>query len=179
MAPFFPLEAELSERLANVSHARQTVALIGLDVADPFILDRCLCLNSAPEHALEGLRQAPAAGVAAGEIRRPLQLAVWGAAEPAAGDDEPAPHAQRAASALLAWLRDVGADETWVLVKGPSVYWPRRLPALGFAEVSTHESPDGASYRRFSIAIRNYKPTPDWFGPRNWANPELFGVFRW
>lgn len=166
----------------DVARSRQAVALIGLAPLELDPANGLLAICKAPADALAQLRELPAGRDEGGQPRRPLRLAVWGAgAHDTAGEPTTATPVdyQRAGNALLAWLRDVGADETWVLTDEQDQQWPARLQALGFTEAPFAGEREAAHCRRFCFAIRSYKPAPDWLGPRNWANPELFGLFRW
>ncbi|WP_290652932.1 DUF6231 family protein [Aquisalimonas sp.] len=31
----------------------------------------------------------------------------------------------------------------------------------------------------YGFDVGTYKTTPDWLNPRYWANPELWGKYRW
>ncbi len=48
-----------------------------------------------------------------------------------------------------------------------------QLRALGFT------GHDGMGKDAYTFNIANYKETPEWLSPRNWANPELWDKFRW
>ncbi|TKA91199.1 hypothetical protein FAZ79_01265 [Guyparkeria sp. SB14A] len=48
----------------------------------------------------------------------------------------------------------------------------RKMVSLGF----TRQAPDAPVYL---FDIKTYKHTPDWLNARNWANPELWGKYRW
>ena len=169
MPPNFQLEPWLLAHLARVAVSRHAVALIGLGSLGMTSGKPAVEVSNDPADALARLRELPSDPDPSGDPRRPLRLAIWGAAA----------HDDRAASALLAWLRDVGADETWVLLNGQDRLWPARLLALGFTAAPLVGELEGQHCRRFCFAIRSYKPAPDWLGPHNWANPELFGQFRW
>ncbi|MFW6041456.1 MAG: DUF6231 family protein [Guyparkeria sp.] len=74
-------------------------------------------------------------------------------------------------SQLLASLRDRG-NRPVVVYLGESVDDRMKMIALGYKA----SSPDDPVYQ---FDIHDYKQTPDWLNPRNWANPELWDKYRW
>lgn len=89
--------------------------------------------------------------------------------------DLPGSLGQAAAEQLVARLRDVQAQRILWLLDG-SVPWERKdLLALGFRLLDG--SDDGQ--RLYGYDIDNYKTTPDWLNAKHWANPELWGKYRW
>lgn len=48
----------------------------------------------------------------------------------------------------------------------------RQMVALGYRRLE-------AAIPLYQFDIETYKDTPDWLSPRNWANPELWGKYRW
>nr|WP_284047489.1 DUF6231 family protein [Guyparkeria hydrothermalis] len=48
----------------------------------------------------------------------------------------------------------------------------RQMVALGYRRLQ-------AEIPLYQFDIETYKDTPDWLSPRNWANPELWGKYRW
>jgi hypothetical protein len=38
---------------------------------------------------------------------------------------------------------------------------------------------NGIEYGLFTYHIDDYKKTPDWLNADNWANPEMWGKYRW
>ena len=48
----------------------------------------------------------------------------------------------------------------------------QRMVALGYRRLTANEG-------LYVFDIENYKDTPDWLSPRNWANPELWDKYRW
>ena len=82
---------------------------------------------------------------------------------------------QSSAEALVARLRDVQAQRIlWQLEPG-SPWSQQDLLALGFHLLDADE----AGNRLYGYDIDNYKQTPDWLSPKNWANPELWDKKRW
>ena len=74
-------------------------------------------------------------------------------------------------SQLLASLRDRG-NRPVIVYLGESVDDRMKMIALGYKA----SSPDDPVYQ---FDIHDYKQTPDWLNPRNWANPELWDKYRW
>lgn len=72
---------------------------------------------------------------------------------------------------LLASLRDRGNRPIAVHMEGVEDAKSRMI-ALGFRGT---ELPEPV----FNYDIRDYKHTPDWLNARHWANPELWGKYRW
>lgn len=72
---------------------------------------------------------------------------------------------------LLASLRDRGNRPIAVHLEGIEDATSRMI-TLGFRGT---ELPEPV----FNYDIRDYKHTPDWLNARNWANPELWGKYRW
>ncbi|MDG4868168.1 DUF6231 family protein [Guyparkeria sp. 1SP6A2] len=72
---------------------------------------------------------------------------------------------------LLASLRDRGNRPIAVHLEGIENATSRMI-ALGFRGT---ELPEPV----FKYDILDYKHTPDWLNARNWANPELWGKYRW
>ena len=60
----------------------------------------------------------------------------------------------------------------------PSPALAGQLRALGFQDRGTARH-DGRSVSVAGFDIDDYKHTPDWLSPRNWANPELWNRYRW
>ena len=48
----------------------------------------------------------------------------------------------------------------------------QQLVSLGYRRLAADEA-------LYLFDIDTYKDTPDWLNPRNWANPELWGKYRW
>ncbi|MFP4639754.1 MAG: DUF6231 family protein [Guyparkeria sp.] len=74
-------------------------------------------------------------------------------------------------SQLLASLRDRG-NRPVIVYLHESVDDRMKMIALGYKA----SSPDDPVYQ---FDIHDYKQTPDWLNPRNWANPELWDKYRW
>ncbi|WP_125199139.1 DUF6231 family protein [Guyparkeria sp. SCN-R1] len=75
---------------------------------------------------------------------------------------------------LLAALRDRANRRIIVHLGDGRVGGPddRQMVALGYRRLKT-ETP------LYEFNIESYKDTPDWLNSRNWANPELWGKYRW
>lgn len=89
------------------------------------------------------------------------------------------------ADALLSRLRDLHARHLFVFVpmgegwSGLQSHWHQTdLLALGFSLWKTYtiEQSDLHLYR---FELDTYKATPEWLNSKYWANPELFGKYRW
>lgn len=77
---------------------------------------------------------------------------------------------------LLAGLRDLYARRTLLRLALHESDWTQGdLISLGFSRL-WH---DGRGLAYYGFDVGTYKTTPDWLNPRNWANPELFGRYRW
>jgi hypothetical protein len=89
----------------------------------------------------------------------------------------------RAGAALIARLRDVQAKKLILLVSnslsGEHNRWQRQdLLALGLHHQSSYDN-NGQAAAIYTFDIGNYKPTPDWLNPSNWAHPERWDKDRW
>jgi hypothetical protein len=81
------------------------------------------------------------------------------------------------AAALLAALRDRCAQR--VLVALPGRPWSAQdMRGFGFESLGTVRA-GAAVLGTYGFDIDRYKRTPDWLNARHWANPELWGRFRW
>ena len=82
---------------------------------------------------------------------------------------------------VLSMLRDQTQSRLHVFVAegsalvNPSLSERTALMALGL--VGKKDEQQDIWWCEFDIA--DYKTTPDWFGPKNWANPELWDQYRW
>lgn len=83
-------------------------------------------------------------------------------------------------AALLARLRDVQAQRFAVIVpEQRETHWtPDTFIALGMS-IHGHYHEAGQPLLLATYDIANYKRTPDWLSPENWANPELWDKYRW
>ena len=79
------------------------------------------------------------------------------------------------AESVVAHLRDVQAGQLLWLHEADSPWKRQDLLALGFKLLD--KADDGG--KLFGYDIDNYKTTPDWLSPKNWANPERWGKKRW
>ena len=82
---------------------------------------------------------------------------------------------QQDAESVVAHLRDVQAQRLLWLHEADSLWQRQDLLALGFKLLD--KADDGG--KLFGYDIDNYKTTPDWLSPKNWANPEKWGKKRW
>lgn len=89
------------------------------------------------------------------------------------------------AETLMGCLRDLHARHLFVLVPignrwpGQNSHWQQSdLLALGLSAYKTYHVEEGM-LQWYRFELENYKATPDWLNSKYWANPELFGKFRW
>jgi len=79
----------------------------------------------------------------------------------------------RAWTPALARLRDGLADQLWLLIPEAALpQWPETR-VLGLGLIRAGAVP---GYRCYRFSLYDYKHTPDWFGPHQWAHPERFGL---
>ena len=77
---------------------------------------------------------------------------------------------------LLSRLRDLYARRVLARLR-PSPEWEHRdMTAFGFTRLARLGANHGLLY---GFDMATYKTTPDWLNPRFWANPELWGKYRW
>lgn len=79
----------------------------------------------------------------------------------------------RPASSELAWWRDLGAAQLFVLLQ-QSAGFESALISLGLRPVAR-----GPHHGVWAFDIADYKPRPDWLNPRFWANPDRWEQARW
>lgn len=86
---------------------------------------------------------------------------------------------------LLGSLRDLHARHLFVLVPigqqwpGQTSHWRQSdLLALGLSVYKTYQAQNGM-LQWYRFELESYKSTPDWLNSKYWANPELFGKYRW
>jgi hypothetical protein len=81
---------------------------------------------------------------------------------------------------LLARLRDVVAPWVGVVIDpARAAGWSYGdFIALGFVREASFAR-DGAIREVHVHHLHDYRPTPDWFGPDHWANPNLWDRHRW
>lgn len=79
---------------------------------------------------------------------------------------------------IIAQIRDLHAHEMLVILT-PECGWAQTdLIALGLrqiAEIKHENTPRQVFYH----ALETYKRVPDWLNNQYWANPELYGKYRW
>ena len=80
--------------------------------------------------------------------------------------------------AVIARLRDLLLREFFVVHPGDAVEQARRMGALGLRCEAIFRQ-DGQAWGLNHFDARTYKKTPDWLNSRHWANPNLWGKFRW
>lgn len=84
----------------------------------------------------------------------------------------------RSGDQLLAGLRDLYARRILLRLDPNSGCWDhQRVMAFGFQRLFTLTHEPHTTYYGFDLG--NYKVTPDWLNPKNWANPEMFDRYRW
>lgn len=89
----------------------------------------------------------------------------------------------RTGAALIARLRDVQARRLILLIS-PShsdeqTLWRRQdLLALGLHHQFNYDGDEHVA-AIYTYDIANYKPTPDWLNPNDWAHPERWDKERW
>lgn len=87
-------------------------------------------------------------------------------------------HLQRDdAAALLAALRDRCARRVLVAL-ARDAWSEQQMRAFAFEPQGSVRAGDSLR-AAYAFDIDRYKHTPDWLDARNWANPELWGRFRW
>ena len=88
------------------------------------------------------------------------------------------------AGQLIARLRDLHTSRFVAAVRmgdqweNRSVWRPGDLLGYGMKLVSRYEL-DAKPLALYRYDIKTYKSTPEWLNPDNWANPKLWGKFRW
>jgi hypothetical protein len=82
-------------------------------------------------------------------------------------------------------LRDLCTPKIIVLADLNGSSWStNELFGFGFVKHATysHQNPQIKEISQLSLFhynIDSYKKTPEWFNPKNWANPELWNKFWW
>jgi len=77
---------------------------------------------------------------------------------------------------LLSRLRDLYARRVLVCLALGDTWRQNDLTAFAFTRLATLGDGMGTLY---GFDVGTYKTTPDWLNPRYWANPELWGKYRW
>lgn len=92
---------------------------------------------------------------------------------------------KQAGERLIASLRDLHARHLFILVpigsqwSGQTSHWRQSdLLALGLSVHKTYQVQHGM-LQWYRFELDSYKATPDWLNSKHWANPELFGKYRW
>lgn len=83
------------------------------------------------------------------------------------------------AELILGRLRDLCAPKIIILAKLKNSLWEENeLYGYGFSKYIQQNFIDH-NVNIYYYNIDSYKRTPDWFNPKNWANPELWNKFWW
>ena len=77
---------------------------------------------------------------------------------------------------LVSRLRDLYARRVLARLRPTGPWQHRDMTAFGFTRLARLGAEEGALY---GFDMATYKTTPDWLNPRFWANPELWGKYRW
>lgn len=77
---------------------------------------------------------------------------------------------------LLSRLRDLYARRVLARIIPGETWQNNDMTAFGFTRLADLGGEDGLLY---GFDVGTYKTTPDWLNPRYWANPELWGKYRW
>ncbi len=83
---------------------------------------------------------------------------------------------RREGEIVLSRLRDLYARRVVVRLRPGDIWHHGDMTAFGFTRLAQLAAGDGTLY---GFDIATYKTTPDWLNPRFWANPELWGQYRW
>lgn len=155
-------ETSLTDELAAIAEAIQpssTLTLVDEDVPLPPLGER---IHYAPADA-ETLLQAP--------VSQLVDLGIV---------DSRADLADDSVRIVLSRLRDLLARRVLIIVRpdaGP--IWSRHtMIGCGYTHLADCQHQD-AELALFQFDINTYKHTPDWLGPSNWANPEMWDKYRW
>ena len=87
-------------------------------------------------------------------------------------------HAQQ----LLAKTRNLCSPKVILLATLNDQWSKNELLALGLIQFAEYTDPNRQENLKsvlYQYNIDTYKKTPDWFSPKNWANPELWDKFWW
>lgn len=76
----------------------------------------------------------------------------------------------------LAAMRDLYAQAVLAVADGECPLSPPQWRSLGFLP---HWHDDDAGLTLHGFNLYDYKHRPDWLNSKYWANPELWGVYRW
>lgn len=79
---------------------------------------------------------------------------------------------------IIAQIRDLHAHELLVILT-PECGWAQTdLIALGLRQIAEIKI-QNISRQVFYHALETYKRVPDWLNNKYWANPDLYGKYRW
>lgn len=81
---------------------------------------------------------------------------------------------------VLSRLRDLLARRVLIIIRSDAdPIWSRHnMIGCGYTHLADCWHGD-TGIRLFHFDIATYKHTPDWLGPSNWANPEMWDKYRW
>jgi len=84
---------------------------------------------------------------------------------------------------VLSRLRDVLSPQYCICLpisqQSTSTQWHLTdLFSFALSKVASYTQ-DGIEYGLFKYNISDYKKTPDWLNSDNWANPQMWGKYRW
>lgn len=89
------------------------------------------------------------------------------------------------ANTVIGRLRDLHSHHLFMLVRVGSdwanliSHWQRTdLLAHGFTLHQRYKAEEG-DWHLCRFELDSYKATPEWLNSKYWANPELFGKYRW
>lgn len=85
---------------------------------------------------------------------------------------------RRDAEIMLAGLRDLYARRVLLRLAANAIWRHQDVMAFGFTRLAQLTS-DGNAVTYYGFDVGTYKTTPDWLNAKYWANPELFGRYRW
>ncbi|MGM0564826.1 MAG: DUF6231 family protein [Pseudomonadota bacterium] len=80
------------------------------------------------------------------------------------------------AETFLGRLRDLKSRRLLCALPSAGTFGKTDMIALGLTELQRYRDPDWTLYE---FNIHSYKQVPDWLNSRFWANPELWGKYRW
>lgn len=80
---------------------------------------------------------------------------------------------------IIGRLRDLCSPRIIIFADLNNSQWQENdLFGFGFNKYNHYEI-DDAQFALYQHNIDSYKRTPDWFNPKNWANPQLWNKFWW
>lgn len=83
------------------------------------------------------------------------------------------------AEQIIGRLRDLCSPRIIIFANLSNSQWQDYdLYGFGFNKYNQYKS-DNTQFALYQHNIDSYKRTPDWFNPKNWANPEMWNKFWW